>query len=141
MTSILTGRSEAVQAPRAFFRPGRILGMIIERATTVAADRPRYDRYAPPFTPAWAAPYLVVTPDYGAPGMQVEISGAKFHRDIGVYYGGEPMEVLAVSDRVILAVIPWRARGSDFIYVVDNTGRARTAVPFGLERSNRYREW
>ncbi len=108
----------------------------------VSADRkPRPSDYAAPFTPGWAAPQLVVTPEYGAPGMQVQISGATFHRGVQVFYGDRPMEILAVGKRDIIAVIPWHARHHDFIYVVDSTGRARTAVPFALEYPRHYRRY
>lgn len=97
------------------------------------ADR-RYRATGPPFTPGWAAPQLVVIPEGGPPGTVVQISGAKFHKYVEVFYGDVPMQILERSDRHIVAVIPRRIGFSDYIYVVDNTGRARTDIPFYLDR-------
>ncbi len=94
------------------------------------ADRPRPSDYAAPFTPAWAAPQLDDNPGIGPPGTEVEISGSKFHRGVRVFYGDRPMQIIARDERHILAVIPPYVRNDDYIYVVDNTGRARTAFPF-----------
>ena len=118
-----------------------VAALLMVAAPAEADRKPRPSDYAEPFTPGWAAPLLFVTPDYGAPGMQVEISGAKFHRYVQVFYGDRPMEILAVGKRYIIAVIPWHVRHHDFIYVVDSTGRARSAVPFALEHPRRYRQW
>ena len=118
-----------------------VAALLMVAAPADADRRPRPSDYAQPFTPGWAAPLLVVTPDYGAPGMQVQISGAKFHRGVRVFYGDQPMEILAVGKRDILAVIPWRVQHHDFIYVVDSTGRARSAVPFAIEFADHYRRW
>ncbi len=96
-------------------------------------------RYAEPFTPAWAAPVLDVYPAGGPPGTPVEIVGAKFHRSVQVFFGDQPMQIIELGRRHIVAVIPPYARATDFIYVVDNTGRARTVVPFDVVRSPRYR--
>lgn len=99
------------------------------------ADRP----YGPPFTPAWAAPQLIADPPAAPPGTAVRISGAKFHRYVQAFYGDQPMQVLEVGDRYLVAVIPYHVRHEDFIYVVDNTGRARTAEPFALLRHHHHR--
>lgn len=112
-----------------------VVALAVAGAAPAAADR--YPRsYAPPFTPDWAAPQLVVIPEVGTPGMQVEIQipGKRFHRGVQVFYGDRPMQVLGVHKHTILAVIPWRAHRDDFIYVVDPTGRARTTIPFTLAR-------
>jgi hypothetical protein len=95
--------------------------------------------YAQPFTPAWAAPLIHVDPPFGRPGQQVRITGAPFNRRVQVFYGNQPMQILAVNKREIIATIPWYARGRDFIYVVDVTGRARTPYAFVVNR--RYRTY
>lgn len=115
-------------------------------ATTVGvapaqADRPRPSDYAPPFTPAWAAPQLEVSPGIGPPGTEVEISGAKFHRGVQAFYGDRPMPIIARDERHLVAVIPARVGGDDYIYVVDNTGRARTAYPFELAATPYYQPY
>lgn len=112
------------------------LALLLGASTNLAhADRP----YAPPFSPAWAAPQLVADPPVAPPGTAVRISGAKFHRDVQAFYGDIPMQVLEVGDRYLVAVIPHHVHHEDFIYVVDNTGRARTAEPFALvHRHRRY---
>jgi hypothetical protein len=109
-----------------------ILAMV---SAPAGADRPRRIT-APPFTPEWAAPQLVVTPEVGRAGTEVEVAipGKSFHRGVQLFYGDHPMRIVAVGKRSILAVIPWRAYGSDFIYAVDYTGRARTGVPFTVVR-------
>jgi hypothetical protein len=96
------------------------------------ADRRRY--YAQPFTPAWAAPQLQIRPAGGPPGTQIEISGVTFHDDVRVFYGDRPMAIVEGGRRHVVAVIPPGARGDDFIYVVDVTGRARSVVPFDVVR-------
>lgn len=93
-----------------------------------ADDRP----YAVPFTPEWAAPQLEARPYGGPPGSQVQISGAKFHQAVRVFYGDQPMPIVARGKRYVIAIIPRYVRHDDFIYVVDNTGRARTRVPFDV---------
>lgn len=102
-----------------------------------AQRRPRPADFAEPFTPAWAAPQLVVTPEFGPPGARVQISGARFHRGVQAFYGDLPMQIVAVGKRHIIAVIPWGVRHADYIYVIDNTGRARTVTPFAIERPGR----
>ncbi|HEU4613864.1 MAG TPA: hypothetical protein VFS15_17345 [Kofleriaceae bacterium] len=102
--------------------------------STSPAGAQRWHGYAPPFTPAWAAPQLHVDPPAGAPGTVVRIGGARFHRGVRVFYGDQPMQILERGDRYVVAVIPPYARRGDFIYVVDNTGRARTRVPFEVTR-------
>jgi hypothetical protein len=117
-----------------------VAASVIASVVAVApADAQRYrpSDYAAPFTPAWAAPQLVVTPEFGPPGTEVQISGARFHRGVQVFYGDRPMEIIAIGKQAIVAVIPWGVRGADYIYVVDNTGRARTDVPFAIERAGR----
>jgi hypothetical protein len=115
-----------------------VLCLATVSATPVAQADDR-SRYAEPFTPAWAAPQLEMYPEVGPPGTQVQISGAKFHRDVEVFLGDQPMPIIERGGKYIVAVIPRYARGDDYIYVVDNTGRARTAVPFDVIRSPRYR--
>jgi hypothetical protein len=112
-----------------------VVALAVIGTTPASADR--HGRItAPPFTPDWAAPQLIVTPDLGPGGTQVEVAipGKSFHRGVQLYYGDRPMKILAVGKASILAVIPWRAYGSDFIYAVDYTGRARTTVPFRVAR-------
>ncbi len=114
-----------------------ILMMTLLAASTAHADRRYYD--APPFTPAWAAPQLEVRPPVGPPGTQIEISGVKFHSGVRVFYGDVPMPILEVGRRYVVAVIPPGVRGDNFIYVVDNTGRARSVVPFDVVGRHRHR--
>ena len=116
-----------------------VAGAIVATLGVGAAEAQRYrpSDYAPPFTPAWAAPQLVVIPEVGPPGTEVQISGARFHRGVQVFYGDRPMEIVAIGRRHIIAVIPWRVRHDEFIYVVDNTGRARTHIPFAIDRRGR----
>src|SRR5690606_18438090 len=76
---------------------------------------------------------LHVEPPDGPPGTWVLITGADFDRDAQVFYGDVPMPVVEVDEGRIVAIVP-QVRGDDFIYVVDDTGRARTAVPFGMHR-------
>lgn len=103
-----------------------------------SADRGRR-YYAPPFTPEWAAPQLEVRPEGGPPGTRVQITGVTFHDHVRLFYGGQPMPILEVGRKHAIAVIPPNARGDDFIYVIDNTGRARSFVPFDvIRRSYRY---
>lgn len=116
----------------------RFFPIILALALAAApAGADRYPRsYAPPFTPEWAAPQLIVIPEVGPPGTQIEIQipGKKLHGMPQVFYGDRPMQVLGVTRHTILAVIPWRVNRDDFIYIVDPTGRARTTVPFTLAR-------
>jgi hypothetical protein len=112
--------------------------VLVMALSTSPARAQRYHGYAPPFTPAWAAPQLHVDPPAGAPGTVVRIGGARFHRGVRVFYGDQPMQILERGDRYVVAVIPPYARGGDFIYVVDNTGRARTQVPFDVQPDWRY---
>ena len=108
-----------------------ILMAIGALANVAQADR---SRYAPPFTPMWAAPQLGAEPRAGAPGSYVRIYGATFHRYVQVFYGDQRMQIVEVGKRYIIAKIPWHVRHDDFIYVIDSTGRARTAEPFALYR-------
>jgi hypothetical protein len=103
-------------------------------STSVAQADDRWSRYAEPFTPDWAVPVLDVYPQGGPPGTQIEIVGSKFHRSVQVFLGDQPIPIVELGRRHIIAVIPRFARGDDFIYVVDATGRARTAVPFDVVR-------
>ncbi len=111
--------------------------------TRIVQADDRWSRYAEPFTPEWAAPVLDVYPQGGPPGTQIEIVGSKFHRSVQVFLGDQPMPIVELGRRHIIAVVPRFARGGDYIYVVDATGRARTAVPFDVVRSpyraDRYR--
>lgn len=110
-----------------------LISIAAAAGTNVAqADKPA--DYAPPFTPMWAAPQLTADPPVGGPGTVIQIYGAKFHRQVQAFYGNQPMQVIEVGDRYILAVIPQYVRHEDFIYVVDSTGRARTSEPFALVR-------
>jgi hypothetical protein len=124
-----------------------VVGAAIVAATVAAspaiADRYRPADYAPPFTPAWAAPQLGVEPQVGRPGTQVHIFGAKFHAGLQVFFGDHPMPIVAANKREIIAMVPWNAHGQDFIYVTDNTGRARTSFPFAVERRHdgHYHRW
>jgi hypothetical protein len=102
-------------------------------AGAASADRGRY-YYAPPFTPQWAAPQLDVRPEVGPPGTRVQITGVRFHDNVRLFYGNQPMPILELGRRHAIAVIPPNARGDDFIYVVDSTGRARSFVPFDVTR-------
>lgn len=117
-----------------------LIGLVLAVGVGAApADAQRYPQrypqdYVPPFTPYWAAPQLEVYPAIGPPGSRVEITGSKFHRGLQVFYGDRPMQILAVGNRAIVAVIPPGARGDDYIYVTDITGRARTKLPFAVER-------
>ncbi len=88
------------------------------------------DRRAPAFTPDWAAPQLTADPPDGPPGTQIVIRGPRFHNNVQVFYGNVPMQIVGVGDREIVALVPDGVRGANYIYVVDNTGRARTSVPF-----------
>ncbi|MBA3538903.1 MAG: IPT/TIG domain-containing protein [Deltaproteobacteria bacterium] len=108
-------------------------------ATPLVADADDRGRYAPPFTPQWAAPQLDLSPEVGGAGTQVVIRGTRFHKDVGVYFGDQPMPIIERGDRYLVAVIPPYARGDDYIYVVDNTGRARTFAPFQVVRHGPYR--
>lgn len=103
-------------------------------APQALAQHDHRGRGARPFTPAWAGPQLDVSPSSGPPGTRVRISGAKFHENVEVYYGDVPMQILRVGGRDIDAVIPPDVRGDHFIYVIDNTGRARTSYRFDLQR-------
>src|SRR5262245_48723815 len=102
------------------------VAFVVTGAVVRADDRP----YAIPFTPEWAAPQLDMSPRIGPPGTEIYIFGTRFHADVGVFYGDLPMPILERGKRYIIAVIPPHPRRDDFIYVVDNTGRARTDVPF-----------
>jgi hypothetical protein len=92
--------------------------------------------YAQPFTPAWAAPLIHVDPPFGRPGQQVRITGTSFRRNTQAFYGNQPMQILALNRREIIATVPWNARGRNFIYVWDQTGRARTPFAFVVDRRN-----
>jgi hypothetical protein len=116
-----------------------VVGLAISSVTPVAQADDRAARYAQPFTPAWAAPQLDITPPGGPAGTQVQISGANFHDDVRVFYGDQPMPIVERGRKYIVATIPWNVRGDDFIYVVDSTGRARTFAAFDLIRTPRYR--
>lgn len=107
-------------------RSAVILVLALLAAPAARAD----DRYASPFTPAWAAPQLSVTPEDGAPGTEVVIRGAKFHDGVSVYLGDVPMQIVRSTEREIVAVVPYGIRRDDYIYVIDPTGRARTAQLF-----------
>lgn len=94
----------------------------------VADDRHR------PYSPSWAAPQLLVTPDTGPPGTVVAIRGMEFHGFVSVSYGDQRMQLVRASRHEIVAMIPPNVRGADYIYVVDQTGRARTVLPFRVDR-------
>ena len=64
-------------------------------ARTASADRYHPSVYEPPFTAAWAAPVLTADPPFGRPGTEVRITGATFHRGIEVFFGTDPMPMLA----------------------------------------------
>lgn len=121
-----------------YFAIGLALVVLAMLGTTPAEAQRYRSRYAQPFTPEWAAPLLYVDPPSGPPGTTVRIGGARFHRGVRVFYGDQPMEILERGDRYVIAVIPPYARGDDFIYVVDNTGRARTEIPFEVAPRWRY---
>lgn len=93
-----------------------------------ADDRP----YAIPFTPEWAAPQLDALPYGGPPGTEIQIGGHKFHRYVRVFYGDQPMAIVDRGKDYIVAVIPQYVRHDDYIYVVDETGRARTRYVFDV---------
>jgi hypothetical protein len=103
--------------------------------STRADDRP----YAIPFTPEWAAPQLDAVPYGGPPGTEIEIGGHKFHRAVRAFYGDRPMLIVARGKDYIVAVIPQYVRHDDFIYVVDETGRARTRYVFDVFPRRHYR--
>lgn len=114
-----------------------VIATLLGASPADAQRRYRPSDFAEPFTPAWAAPQLVVTPDFGPPGTEVQISGSRFHRGVQVFYGDQPMQIVAIGKRHIIAVIPRGVRHADYIYVVDNTGRARTDIPFAIDRRGR----
>ncbi|MBS1120710.1 MAG: hypothetical protein H6Q90_2938 [Deltaproteobacteria bacterium] len=114
-----------------------VLSLAMLGATPVAQADDR-GRYAPPFTPAWAAPQLGVDPPGGPAGTRVRITGANFHRTVRVFFGDQPMPILERGRGYIVAMIPWHVRRDDFIYVVDSTGRARTVAPFDVIRPRRW---
>jgi len=103
-------------------------------APAARADRP----YTIPFTPEWAAPQLDAFPISGPPGTEVQIGGHKFHRDVAAFFGDQPMTTTGRGKAYIVAFIPQVWGHDDFIYVVDETGRARTRYVFDVFARRRH---
>ena len=86
----------------------RFFPMVVALALAVTpASAQRYARnyYAPqPFTPEWAAPQLIVIPEVGAPGTQVEIQipGKRFHKT-----GANTIQWTVTFDDPIYFTRPW----------------------------------